>query len=99
MPARPYLGDVVGPAGRRVAAGSERVVTAVLTAAARAAAYGLLGTVLVLVAVVAMLWPAYGPQGFWTMAWLGVTAVVVTGCGVAWEWLGKRRRKEAERDG
>lgn len=93
------MGDVVGPAGRRVAAGNEGIVTAVLAAAARAAVYGLLGTVLVLVAVVAMLWPAYGPQGFWTMAWLGIAGVVVAGCGVAWEWLGKRRRKEEASDG
>ena len=70
-------------------------MTAVLAAAARAVLYGTLGAVLVLAAVAAMIWPAYGPQGFWTVAWLGVTAVVVAGCGVALEWLGKRRRKEA----
>jgi len=67
-------------------------VTAVLAAAARAVAYAVLGAALVLASVTAMLWPAYGPQGPWTVAWLGVTAVVVAGCGVAWEWLGKRRR-------
>jgi len=67
-------------------------VTAALAAVARAVLYAVLGTVLVLVAAAAMLFPAYGPQGFWTVAWLGVTAVVVSGCGVAWEWLGKRRR-------
>jgi len=66
-------------------------VTAVL-AAARAVLYGILGAVLVLAAAAAMLWPAYGPQGPWTVAWLGVAGVVVAGCGVAWEWLGKRRR-------
>ncbi len=67
-------------------------MTAVLAAAARAALYGLLGAALVLVSVAAMLFPAYGPQGSWTVAWLGVTAVVVAGCGAALEWLGKRRR-------
>jgi len=66
-------------------------MTAVLAAAARAVAYAAVGTVLVLVALAAMLWPAYGPQGLWTVAWLGVTAVVTAGCGVALEWLGKRR--------
>jgi uncharacterized membrane protein len=71
------------------------VVTAVLAAAARAAAYVTAGTVLVLVALAAMIWPAYGPQGLWTAAWLGVTAVVTAGCGVALEWLGKRRREGA----
>lgn len=60
---------------------------------ARAVLYGLLGAVLVLVSVAAMLWPAYGPQGPWTVAWLGVTAVVTAGSGVALESLGKRRRK------
>jgi len=67
-------------------------VTAVL-AAARAVLYAVLGTALVLAAVAAMLWPAYGPQGLWTVAWLGVTAVTVAGCGVALEWPGKRRRE------
>jgi len=67
-------------------------VTAVLAAAARAVAYAALGTVLVLIWLTAMIWPAYGPQGLWTAAWLGVTAVVTAGCGVALEWLGKRHR-------
>jgi hypothetical protein len=73
-------------------------VTAVL-AAARAVAYLTLGAALVLVAVAAMLWPAYGPQGAWTVAWVGVTAVVTGGCAAALEWLGERRRKEAQRRG
>ena len=64
---------------------------------ARAVIYAVLGTALVLISVAAMLFPAYGPQGLWTVAWLGVTAVVVAGCGVAWERLGKRRRKGAAR--
>ena len=68
-------------------------MTAALAVAARAVLYGALGAVLVLAAVAAMIWPAYGPQGLWVMAWLGVTAVVVAGCGVALEWLGRRRRK------
>jgi hypothetical protein len=73
-------------------------MTAVLAAAARAILYGLAGAALVLVGVAAMLWPKFGPQGPWTVAWLGVVFVTVSGCGVALEWLGKRRRKEA-RDG
>jgi len=68
-----------------------------LAAAARAVLYAVLGAALVLAAAAAMLFPAYGPQGPWTVAWLGVTAVVVAGCGVAWERLGKRRRKGAAR--
>ena len=68
-------------------------MTAALAAAARAVAYAALGAVLVLIAVVAMVWPYAGPQGSWTMAWLGVTGVVTAGCGVALEWLGKRRRR------
>ena len=67
-------------------------MTAVL-AAARAVAYAALGTLLVLIWLTAMIFPAYGPQGLWTVAWLGVTGVVTAGCGVALEWLGKRRRK------
>jgi CDP-diglyceride synthetase len=63
-------------------------VTAVLAAAARA----VLGAVLFAAAAGSLLWVAYGPQGLWTVAWLGVTAVVVAGCGVALEWLGKRHR-------
>lgn len=69
-------------------------MTAVLAAAARAVAYAAVGTVLVVVALAAMVWPAYGPQGLWTVAWLGVTAVVTAGCGLALEWLGKRHRGE-----
>jgi len=68
-------------------------VTAVLAAAVRAVAYITAGTVLVLIAVAAMIWSAYGSQGYWTIVWLGVTAVVVAGCGVALEWLGKRHRR------
>ena len=65
---------------------------AVLAAAVRAVAYITAGTALVLIAVASMIWSAYGSQGSWTMAWLGVTAVVTAGCGVALEWLGKRHR-------
>lgn len=39
-----------------------------LAAAARAALYGAIGAALVLVSVAAMLWPKFGPQGFWTVA-------------------------------
>lgn len=72
------------------------IVTAVLAAAARAALYGVLGAVLVLLAVVAMVWPYAGPQGLWTLAWLGVAGVTVSGCGVALEWLAGRRRLPRE---
>ena len=70
-------------------------MTAVLAAAARAVAYAAAGMVLVLIAVVAMVWPYAGPQGSWTMAWLGVTGVVAAGCGMVLEWLGKRHRGDA----
>lgn len=63
-------------------------MTAVLAAAGRVAIYGLL----VLAVVVSILWTAPSPPGFATVAWLGVMFVTVAGCGVAWEWLGKRRR-------
>jgi hypothetical protein len=66
-------------------------VTAVL-AAARAVAYGLLGAALVLVCVVAMIWPYAGPQGLWTVAWVGTAGVTVAGSGAALTWLGERRR-------
>jgi len=69
----------------------------VLAAAVRAVLYVTLGAALVLVAVAAMLWPAYGPQGLATMAWLGVMYVTVSGCAAALEWLGERRRKGARR--
>ena len=69
-------------------------MTAVLAAAARAVAYTAVGTVLVVVALAAMIWSAYGSQGYWTIVWLGVTGVVTAGCGVALELLGKRHRGE-----
>jgi hypothetical protein len=53
-------------------------VTAVLAAAARA----VLAAVLVLAAFASLLWVAYGPQGLWTVAWLAVVFVVVTGTGL-----------------
>jgi hypothetical protein len=63
-------------------------VTAVLAAAARAALYVVLG----LAALADMLWAALSHSGFATMARLAVMFVTVAGCGVALEWLGKRRR-------
>lgn len=66
-------------------------MTAILAAAARAVIYGVLG----LAALASMLWAALSHRGFATMAWLGVVYVTVAGCGVALEWLGKRRRKGA----
>jgi hypothetical protein len=59
------------------------VVTAVLAAAARAAAWAALGAVLVLAAAAAALWAAYGPQGLWTLAWLAVMFAVITGAVLA----------------
>lgn len=50
-------------------------MTAVLAAAARV----VLGGVLVLAGFASMLWVAYGPQGPWTVAWLAVVFVTVTG--------------------
>ena len=49
-------------------------MTAVLAGIARA----VLGAVLVVAAATSVLWVAYGPQGFWTLAWLGVMVVTVT---------------------
>jgi disulfide bond formation protein DsbB len=68
-------------------------VTAVLAAAARAVIFGILG----LAALASMLWAGLSHRGLATMAWLGVMYVTVSGCAVAWEWLGNRRRKEARR--
>jgi hypothetical protein len=67
-------------------------MTAVLAAAVRAVAYITAGTVLVLIAVAAMIWSALGSQGYWTIVWLGVTGVVTAGCGVTLDWLWKRHR-------
>lgn len=67
-----------------------------MTAVLAVIAYAALGIVLVLVAAVAVLWPALGPQDIWMMAWLAAMAVTVAGSGVAWEWLGKRRRGGAQ---
>ncbi|HET9973923.1 MAG TPA: hypothetical protein VFQ68_37220 [Streptosporangiaceae bacterium] len=58
-------------------------MTAVLAAAARV----VLAAVLVLAGFASMLWVAYGPQGLWTVAWLAVVFVTVTGAGLAWETL------------
>lgn len=53
-------------------------MTAVLAAVGRA----VLGAVLVLVMLAAVLWAAYGPQGFWTVLWL-LAVFAVTACATA----------------
>jgi len=68
-----------------------RGVTAVLAAAARA----VLAAVLVAVSLAACLWTAYGPQGAWTLAWLGVVFAVVSCAGLGLHAL----RPENERGG
>jgi hypothetical protein len=67
-------------------------VTAVLAAAARAILYLLLG----LAYLAWILWAALSHTGFATVAWLAVVFVTIAGSGAALEWLGKRRRKEAQ---
>jgi hypothetical protein len=61
-------------------------VTAVLAAIARA----VLAAVLVAAVLAACLWTAYGPQGFWTLAWTGVVLVVVSCAVLAWSALPQR---------
>ena len=68
-------------------------MTAGLAAAARAALYG----ILVLGAVASVFWAALSPLPPAATVRLAVMFVTVAGCGVALEWPGKRRRKEAGR--
>ena len=53
---------------------------AILAAVARA----VLGAVVILIFLAAMLWAAYGPQGFWTVAWLLTVAAVTFAATQAW---------------
>ena len=55
-------------------------MTAVLAAIGR---YTLV-TVLLAVVVASLLWTAFGPQGAWTLAWIGVVFVVVSCAVPAW---------------
>ena len=55
-------------------------MTAVLAAAVRYT----LDTLLLAVVVASLLWTAYGPQGAWTLAWIGVVFVVVSCAVPAW---------------
>jgi len=55
-------------------------VTAVLAAAVRVT----LLAALLLVCLAALLWTAFGPQGAWTLAWIGVVFVVVSCAVPAW---------------
>jgi len=55
-------------------------VTAVLAALGR---YTLV-TLLLAVVVASLLWTAFGPQGAWTLAWIGVVFVVVSCAVPAW---------------
>jgi len=41
-------------------------------------------TVLLAVVVASLLWTAFGPQGAWTLAWIGVVFVVVSCAVPAW---------------
>ena len=49
-------------------------MTAVLAAAGRV----VLAAALVLIVLASLLWTAFGPQGAWTLAWIGVVFVVVS---------------------
>jgi len=42
------------------------------------------GAFLVLVCLAAMIWARFGPQGAWTLAWIGVVFVVVSCAVPAW---------------
>jgi hypothetical protein len=64
--------------------------TAVLAAAARAALCVILG----LAALAGMLWAALSPLPPAPAVRVAVMFVTFSGSGVAWEWLGKRRRNE-----
>ena len=55
-------------------------MTAVLAAAVR---YVLVALLLAVV-VASLLWTAFGPQGAWTLAWIGVVFVVVSCAVPAW---------------
>jgi hypothetical protein len=61
-----------------------------MTAAVRAAFYVAVG----LAALAGMLWAALSPLPPAPAVRLAVMFVTFSGSGVAWEWLGKRRRKE-----
>lgn len=65
-------------------------MTAVLAAAGRA----VLGAALALAVLAWMAWTAYGPGGWWTLAWLAAL-FAVTGCAVlAWAALAPDPRQE-----
>ena len=68
-------------------------MTAVLAFLGRA----FLGGVLVLAVLTSALLTAFGPQGAWKLAWLPLMAVVIWGSIEAWERLGKRLQRGAQR--
>ena len=59
-----------------------------------AAAHRALGVAVVLIAVASMIWAVYGPQGFWTVAWLLVMFVTVVAAALAWVTLQPRKGGE-----
>lgn len=66
-------------------------MTAVLAAAARAA----LVAVMVLAVLTGSLYAAYGPQGWWVMAWLAAMLAVTLGAGLTLHALRPRDREPA----
>jgi len=63
-----------------MAAVQKNAATAVLAALGR---YVLVALLLAVV-VASLLWTAFGPQGAWTLAWIGVVFVVVSCAVPAW---------------
>ena len=51
-------------------------------------------TLLLAVVVASLLWTAFGPQGAWTLAWIGVVFVVVS-CAVP-AWIALQPRQEGD---
>ena len=63
-----------------MAAVQKNAATAVLAAIGR----GILLAALLAVVLASLLWTAFGPQGAWTLAWIGVVFVVVSCAVPAW---------------
>jgi hypothetical protein len=62
-------------------------VTAVLAVIGRA----VIGAILLLTVLAACLLTQYGPQGFWTLAWIGLVFAAVTCAVLAWSALPRRK--------
>ncbi len=69
-----------------------------MTAVPAAAARVVLGAVLVLAAAASVLWAAYGPQGFWTLAWLAAMSVTVMAAVLGMAALAPRKGGEDHAD-